>query len=284
MCRAFRKFESFYFTALFALVLVSLMLFSRGAEARFFVAEPMLIAQPTYAGMQFYVYRPYNMPRNWYLTFDGYPVTRNYDGVWVYGNMAGPNLIATNYIVGSVVPSMAGLSMWARPAHVSSVVTVPSPYYPAVVAAPAQYPVAVSVPAVYPQQPILVQQAAPAPVIAGPAYSTWVPDWSFNPRFMAMGTWKSSVDRIGVLHNPAIPVAWKGSYPKVIYAWTGKSWHQINMKEYERPVDALKNSLYDLVRMVKRSGFVWYEPDTPVLAQLAAQWGYYWMGEFVPSR
>ena len=79
------------------------------SAAKVYVAEPLLVAQPSYAGMQFYVYRPYNMPKNWYVTFDGYPVTKNRDGVWVYGTASGPNLNPTNYIVGSVVPSMAGI-------------------------------------------------------------------------------------------------------------------------------------------------------------------------------
>ena len=36
-----------------------LMSFASSAEARVYVAEPLLVAQPSYAGMQFYVYRPY---------------------------------------------------------------------------------------------------------------------------------------------------------------------------------------------------------------------------------
>ena len=46
-------------------------------------------------------------------------------------------------------------------------------------------------------------------------------------------------------------------------------------------MDALKRQLYDLTRMVKRNR---YEADMPVLAQQATDWGYYWMGEVVPSR
>ena len=232
------------------------------AEAKVYVAEPLLVAQPSYAGMQFYVYRPYNMPKNWYVTFDGYPVTKNRDGVWVYGTASGPNLNPTNYIVGSVVPSMAGIVPWVRPAQISSLVTTPPPAVSAV------------------RQPNL-----PASRVAGgEAYSTWVPDWSFNPRFMAIGNWQGSVDRMGVLHNPAVPVAWKGDFPRAIYLWTGRSWYQITSRAYERPVDALKRQLYDLTRMVKRNRFIWYEADMPVLAQQATDWGYYWMGEVVPSR
>lgn len=232
------------------------------AEAKVYVAEPLLVAQPSYAGMQFYVYRPYNMPRNWYVTFDGYPVTKNGDGVWVYGTASGPNLNPTNYIVGSVVPSMAGIVPWVWPAQISSLVVVPPPELSAV------------------RQPGL----PPSRAAAGETRSTWVPDWSFNPRFMAIGNWQSSVDRMGVLHNPAVPVAWKGNTPKVIYVWTGRSWYQVSVSAYRRPVDELKNRLYELTRMVQRNQFVWYEADMPVLAQQATEWGYYWMGEVVPSR
>ena len=54
-------------------------------------------------------------------------MTKNRDGVWVYGTASGPNLNPTNYIVGSVVPSMAGIVPWVRPAQISSHVTVPPP-------------------------------------------------------------------------------------------------------------------------------------------------------------
>ena len=243
------------------MVLASVVLASP-AEARVYVAEPLLVAQPSYAGMQFYVYRPYNMPKNWYVTFDGYPVTKNRDGVWVYGTASGPNLNPTNYIVGSVVPSMAGIVPWVRPAQISSHVTVPPPEVAAV------------------RQPGL----PPSRSAGGETHSTWVPDWSFNPRFMAIGNWQSSVDRMGVLHNPAVPVAWKGNLPRAIYVWTGRSWYQITPRADQRPVDALKGQLYELTRMVKRNRFIWYEADMPVLAQQATEWGYYWMGEVVPSR
>ena len=232
------------------------------AEAKVYVTEPLLVAQPSYAGMQFYVYRPYNMPKGWYVTFDGYPDRKNDDGVWVYGTSNGPNLTPTNYIVGSVVPSMAGITPWVQPAQISELRKVPTPEMTAV-----------------------RQSAPPGSTLArGQTHSTWIPDWTFDPRFMAIGNWKGSVDRMGVLHNPAVPVAWKGNYPKVIYVWTGKSWYQVTPKEFQKPTSALKGRLYDLVRMVKHNQFTWYEEDMPVLAQQATAWGYYWMGEVVLSR
>ena len=65
-------------------------------------ADPILITQPAYSGMQFYVYRPYNIPGGWYATYDGYPVFRNADGIWVYGSCVGANIVPTAYVVGSV--------------------------------------------------------------------------------------------------------------------------------------------------------------------------------------
>ena len=55
-----------------------------GAAVWVNAADPILITQPAYSGMQFYVYRPYNIPCGWYATYDGYPVFRNADGIWVY--------------------------------------------------------------------------------------------------------------------------------------------------------------------------------------------------------
>jgi hypothetical protein len=229
-----------------------------------YVAEPLLVAQPTYAGMQFYVYKPYDMPKDWYATFDGYPVTKNGDGVWVYGTYSGPVLRPTGYIVGSVIPSLAGLSPWTRSVQVSSVTTLP-------------------------------QTAGPGVAVRQPrgevyanantnATSTYVPDWFFNSRFMALGNWKPSVDRVGILHKPVVPLAWKGNRPRVIYAWNGRVWHQLTAREGQRPIDVLRENLYALTQMVNHNKFIWYEADVPVLSQQAIAWGYYWMGEIVPAR
>jgi hypothetical protein len=108
---------------------------------------------------------------------------------------------------------------------------------------------------------------------------TYMPDWLFNDRFLVLGRWKQSVDRIGVLTKPAVPVAWKGRSPKVIYAWTGRDWYQLTAREGERPDDVLRNHLYTLMRLTRRGGLTWYEADIPLFSQQAAVWGYYWMGE-----
>ncbi|GHS87409.1 hypothetical protein AGMMS49957_07220 [Synergistales bacterium] len=194
---------------IFGAIALFVILVASSAEAKVYVAEPLLVPQPTYAGMTFYVYKPYNMPKDWYATFDGYPVKKNKDGVWVYGTYSGPNLVPTNYIVGSVVPSMAGLSPYVGQVQISSITSVPDT---------AKQAIAVKQPSGMVRFP------------AGKADSTYMPDWLFINRFVALGKWKDSVDRVGILHNPPMPVAWKGNNPKAIYAWTGQTWYQIHVE------------------------------------------------------
>ena len=257
-----KKFCLFFFA-----VCLTISLRTTPALAKLYLAEPVLVTTPSYAGMRFYVYKPYDTPKDWYVTFDGYPVRKNKDGVWVYGTFAGPNLMPSHYIVGSVVPSAAGLVPYANPVQISSMATLP--------------------------QPQLVIQASPTVVYCethglpmleccGAVTSTYMPDWLFNGRFMALGRWKDSVDRIGILHRLNIPVAWSGNYPKVIYAWNGNGWYQMMASEGQRPARVLRSNLYTLTQQVNHNGFIWYEADMPVLSQQAAQWGYYWMGEVMP--
>ncbi|MDR2522401.1 MAG: hypothetical protein LBC93_01685 [Synergistaceae bacterium] len=248
--------------------LVGFALLSAPAAAKVYVAEPLLVQQPPYAGMTFYVYRPYGMPKGWYMTFDGYPVFKNKDGVWVYGAYHGPNLVPTHYVVGSVIPSMAGLTPYATPAQISSFTV----WQPPVRSLPEEPYTAV-------RQPQIKHQSRAADL---PIYPTYTPEWLFDRHFMAVGKWKGSVDRLGVLHRLGTPVAWKGNSPNVLYVWTGEMWYSIMAREGQRPAGVLKENLYFLTRRTKRNGFVWYEADVPLLAQQAAVWGYYWMGEVMP--
>ena len=240
------------------LAVFALLILSSDSHAKKYITEPLLVPQSPYAGITFYVYRPYNMPEDWYITLDGYPVRKNDDGTWVYGTSEGPNLVATNYVVGSVVPGMAGITKWISDAQISELRKLPTAETFAVR-----------------QKGYTRNQMA-----QGKKYSTYIPDWTFSPTFMAIGNWKGTVDRIGVLTNPAMPVAWSGKNPKVIYAWTGTSWHQINVKgEWPNPFSALKSGLYDLMVQVNRSGAAWRAGDTAVLLQYVAKWGYGWMGQ-----
>ena len=89
---------------------------------------------------------------------------------------------------------------------------------------------------------------------------------------------------MGILTKPAVPVAWKGEYPKVIYAWTGRSWYQITCREGTLPLSALRNRAYDLTVITNRSNFRWRSEDLGALYQYATMWGYGWMGQIVLSR
>ena len=226
------------------------------AEAKRYITEPLLVPESPYAGMTFYVYKPYNMPKDWYITLDGYPVKKNDDGMWVYGTSEGPNLVATNYVVGSVIPSMAGLTKLVSDAQISELRKLPT------------------------QDMLSVQQKTftRSQMAQGKTQSTYIPDWTFRYDFMVIGNWKGTVDRIGVLNKPAVPVAWKGSSPKVLYVWVGNGWHQLNLREGQRPVKALMRENMKIRRLLRQTNFKWYEEDMPILAQQAKAWGYYWLG------
>lgn len=234
-----------------------LMMISGTAWAKLYITEPLLVPQSPYAGMTFYVYRPYNMPKDWYITLDGYPVHRNSDGMWVYGTAEGPNLVATNYVVGSIVPSTAGITKWISDVQVSELRKFPNPEI----------------------QEVRQKGFTRSQMSMGKNYSTYIPDWTFNPAFMAVGNWKGTVDRMAVLSDLGTPAAWSGGSPRVIYVWTGSSWHQLDTGEVRSPKRVLVRNYSKLKRLLRDSGFKWYAQDMPVLAQQAKAWGYYWLGE-----
>ena len=240
----------------FCVLILVLLVIIPSADAKRYITEPLLVPESPYSGMTFYVYRPYNMPKGWYVTLDGYPVKKNSDGMWVYGTSEGPNLVATSYVVGSVVPSMAGLTKWVNDAQISELRSLPSDQFTAV-----------------------NQRFTRSQMAQGQNYSSYIPDWKFRHEFMTIGTWKSTVDRVGVLDNPAVPVAWKGANPKIIYVWTGNLWYQVDVRNNQSAMRALVHDNYKIRRLVRNSKFQWYSQDTPILAQQAKDWGYYWLGE-----
>ncbi len=218
------------------------------SSATNYIAEPVLVTQPAYAGMSFYVYRPYNMPAGWFVTYDGYPVTKSTGGNWVYGVPGGSGIyMASGYVVGSVVPT-----------SVPQLVTVGQPQTQSALAQP---------------QMVIAPQMVMAPS---------VPVWLANSNFTVVAQWSRMVDRMAVLHRPRVPLAWKGDNPSVIYAWTGKSWYQMVCKETESPAESLKRYVYELTRMVNQNGFHWNDSDTAVLAAQAPVWGFLWMGRVAP--
>ncbi|MBQ9389087.1 MAG: hypothetical protein IJU07_02815 [Synergistaceae bacterium] len=238
-------------------VIVLLLVFSSEAYAKRYITEPLLVPQSPYSGITFYVYRPYNMPKDWYITLDGYPVHKNADGMWVYGTSEGPNLVPTNYVVGSIVPSTAGITKWVSDVQVSELRKFPN------------------------AEILEVRQKGftRSQMAQGKNYSTYIPDWTFNPAFMALGNWKGTVDRIAVISELGTPAAWSGASPRVVYVWTGSSWYQVDTGERRSSMRALRRNYAKLKRFVRESGLKWYAQDMPVLSQQAKAWGYYWLGE-----
>ena len=112
------------------------------------------------------------------------------------------------------------------------------------------------------------------------------PDWTQNSSFMAIGKWQKSVNKIGVLYRPAIPVAWKGDFPEVVYAWTGQNWYQLTSSvPHSTARNILRSKIYDLtVYTNKVNRLRWDADDTHVLAQYAAMWGYEWVGQIILGR
>jgi hypothetical protein len=238
--------------SIFLTVLITSLSLSLGvSNAVVHVAEPYLVQQPSYAGMRFYVYKPNGLEGDWFLTFDGYAVTRASEKIWVYGTMQSGTLARTNYAVGSVNPALAGIV----------------PYF----GAESTY---------FARENEL--KIAAQPYIAAPnqtAKQLYIPDWSVNPAFLAVSNWKSTVDRIGILHKYNIPVAWKGDGPTVIYAWTGKNWKQIHTRS-EGIAKTINKNLYGLVRIREKGRLHrFYAEDIPILTEKTIGWGYLWMGE-----
>jgi len=234
------------------LIITALLLFTvEISSAKVYVAEPYLVQQPSYAGMTFYVYKPYGIEKNWFLTFDGYAVTQTQGKVWVYGTMQSGELIRTNYVVGSVNPALASIIPYSGINSTN-------------IGGQAEARIV--------SQPL---GAAPNQT----AKQIYVPDWSVNPSFLAVSNWKSTVDRIGILHKHDIPIAWKGDYPKVIYAWTGKNWKQIKTDD-KQVLKTINLNIYGLLKAKEKNNrYRWYAEDVPILMEKTIGWGYLWMGE-----
>lgn len=231
------------------------------------IAEPVLVTQPAYAGMSFYVYRPYNMPAGWFVTFDGYPVMKARDGKWIYGFYDGQGIVPSGYVVGSVVPGAVQLL----------------PVFPSRETAPAgtAVPGDAFSPGVVVQAPADVVAAVPpaVPVVAAASVVPAIPWWQVHPAFLEVGRWRHLVDRMAILDKPRVPVAWKGDAPSVLFAWTGRSWYAMRCPgEGSGAAEIVRHNIYSLVRMVNRNEFLWNDAETPALANQATIWGYLWMG------
>jgi len=243
--------------SVFLLMLISTaLLVADVSSAKVYIAEPDMVQQPSYAGMTFYVYKPHGMQKDWFLTFDGYAVTQTQGKVWVYGTMQSEKLTKTNYVVGSVNPALAGIVPYFGANSTYTAGQIETNHQ--IVGQPNQTLGAV------PNQT---------------AKQTYIPDWSVNPAFLAISNWKNTVDRIGIMNKYNVPIAWMGNRPKVIYAWTGKKWKQIETHN-GRISDTINLNLYGLMKEVEKDKrYRWYLEDVPILTEKTISWGYLWMGE-----
>ena len=214
-----------------------------------------------------YVYQPYGMPQDWYVTADGYPVKRRPDGRWVYGTYSGNRLTATGYVVGTAIPHSSILTPYIGYVPVSVTVMMP-------VVTAKEYPLRVpDFSGTFP--PV----SAPSAEAEGVRRASSAVSWQSDPHFLAMGTWRKDVDRIGILRGYGIPVAWQGKIPLNVYAWDGRSWQIFTLRKGERPAAALKRNLRALTPMAERNNPAFYKAHVSFLIRQAALWNYYWMGE-----
>ncbi len=214
-------------------------------------AAPLLVSQPAYDAMKFYVYKPEGsnkkIPRDFYLTYDGYLVYKNARGVWLYGdagNGNGKRITKTNYVVGAVAPSTVGIEPYNK--NMSTVA------------------------------PVLNLEGSEGVDKTKRVVQT---DWTQNPDFVAVSKWSKSVDKIGIINKPLIPVAWKGEHPEVIYAWAGTAWHQITPRKWEEPKNTIRRNMHNLTMITNKNDIKWQDADSAILEQYATYWGYQWLGE-----
>ncbi len=246
------------------------------AGESFSAERAIRVNQPAYHSMRFYVYKPGNLPRDFYVTFDGYLVYKGSKGVWYYGSAEKSGLTKTGYVVGSVLPYVVRLKPYN--AKISSVAPILGSNK--VIDNPETSPDSKSNRVVYMPQEMYTELYSPSMMTPNAA------DWTQNSNFMAISKWQKSVNKIGVLYRPAIPVAWKGDFPEVVYAWTGQNWRQLTAKvPHSTARSILRRGIYDLtVYTNKVNRLRWTEDDSHVLAQYAAMWGYEWAGQIILGR
>jgi hypothetical protein len=107
--------------------------------------------------------------------------------------------------------------------------------------------------------------------------------WMQSEKFNEISRWRFRVDRMGMLLQPRVPIAWKGNYPHEVYFWTGSEWARVRRDgpadRKETFDDILNSAKYSIAEVLNDRGFQWYEPDTPALAAAASLMRYKWMGD-----
>ncbi|MBQ6972463.1 MAG: hypothetical protein IJP86_08960 [Synergistaceae bacterium] len=261
---------------IFAAVILALSLMCSEAIC---AEKAIRVNQPAYHSMNFYVYKPGNLPKDFYVTFDGYLVYRGAKGIWYYGSAEKGGLTKTGYVVGSVLPYVVKLKPYN--ARISSVAPVLGSSR---VIDPPPSPSAKPEPK--PERVVYMPPEMYTELYSGRPLTPNEPDWTQNSSFMAVGKWQKSISKMGVLYRPKIPVAWKGDFPEVVYAWNGMQWIQLASKNPGMTARSiLRRGIYDLtVSHNRNSRLSWTEDDTHVLAQYAAMWGYEWAGQIILGR
>lgn len=108
--------------------------------------------------------------------------------------------------------------------------------------------------------------------------------WMQDERFMEISRWRLRVDRMAMLENPRVPVAWKGMYPYEVYFWTGSQWARVrkNPEKFdyvERYDDILFRAKEAIEKLLREENFHWFERDTPAFAAAASAMHYLWLGD-----
>ena len=264
----------------------------------------ILVNQPAYHNMNFHVYKPAGIPSEYYVTYDGYLVYKGDKGIWYYASNNSTGITKTNYVVGSVIPGVLKLKPYDKtrasvaPIRASAIeersnkgkIIIPMNSRTTVtrevtrVETPTRQEITIAMnPYGAPQY---IPPSTGTEIYTPIVYTPNAPEWSGNSTFMAISKWQKSVDRIGVLDRPRIPVAWKGDYPEVIYAWTGQQWRQLSANlQGISALSILRRESYGLMMHVRKVNTSrWNDSDSSVLAQYARVWGYQWLGLITTGR
>jgi hypothetical protein len=118
-----------------------------------------------------------------------------------------------------------------------------------------------------------------APLIPDPLGATV--KWMQSEKFNEISRWRFRVDRMGILTEPRVPIAWKGSRPYEVYFWTGEEWARVRRKGTHRAAydDTLSRARESIEDVLIDRNFQWHEPDTPSLAASASLMRYKWVGD-----
>ena len=100
-------------------ILFFILLFCMSAEC---AEKSTLVTQPAYHSMNFYVYKPSNVPNEFYATYDGFLVYKNEKGIWNYASVEKSGIIKTDFVVGAVIPSVVKIKPYD--AKISSIAPV----------------------------------------------------------------------------------------------------------------------------------------------------------------